>query len=105
LIKKIIFTLFFLLFSSGAISSPFLVCDPQTGVKNYKVSYDGCNTFQPSMVAAQLDGSIKLDLATLVPGTYNFCLEAVDGSGTVSGPSKTLITKRYPQPRNLHFGK
>ena len=90
---------------SSALASPFLVCDPQPGVTQYKVSYDGCATFQAGIVPAQPDGSIRLDLASFPPGNYKFCLEAMDGQGKVSDPSNALDAYRHNPPGNLHFGE
>lgn len=53
---------------SMAMASPFIVCDPQTGVQYYKVTGAG---WVASPVTAQPDGSIKMDIATATVGTSN----------------------------------
>jgi hypothetical protein len=92
--KNLFLSLAIVLFSTSALASPFLICDPQTGVTQYKVSYDGCLTFQTGIVNAQSDGSISLDLKGLTTGTYNFCLEGADAGSFWSDPSVPLGPKK-----------
>jgi len=55
--------------------SPFLVCDPQAGVDSYQVTgLPGITTIQ-----AQVDGSIKADLASIAPGSYSINVQACQG--------------------------
>ncbi len=57
--------LFCLAYGLG-ICSPFLVCDPQAGVTSYKLTGP---SWVPVTVAAQPDGSIKMDVATATVGS------------------------------------
>lgn len=52
-----------------AVASPFIICDPQTGVQYYKVT--GAGWVPVTNVAAQPDGSIKMDIAAATVGTSN----------------------------------
>lgn len=55
------------------MASPFIVCDPQTGVTHYKVT--GA-PWVSSPVPAQADGSIKMDISTAPVGTSNLSFVA-----------------------------
>jgi len=87
----------------GWCVATFLICDPQAGVTQYIISYDGCETFQPGVIAAQPDGSIKVDIDPLPPGSYVFCVEAQNASGT-SGPSNTVVSTKHNAPTGAHIG-
>lgn len=52
--------------ASICCASPFVVCDPQTGVTHYKVTGAA---WIPGNVPAQADGSIKMDIAESPTGT------------------------------------
>lgn len=67
--KSIIGAVFIILFCPSAIfASPYLVCDPQTGVGYYKITGD---TYWAGNVIAQSDGSIKSDVGTIAVGTHS----------------------------------
>lgn len=91
--KKIL-CIIMILFASTAIASPYLVCDPQAGVETYLISEAG----QPDMAAAaQTDGSIKYDLASVADGTHTWSVKACNIWGC-SGPSPFSFTKSLPAP-------
>ena len=52
-----------------AVASPFIICDPQTGVQYYKVT--GAGWVPVTNITAQADGSIKMDIAAATVGTSN----------------------------------
>ena len=52
-------------------ASPWLICDPQTGVTSYQLT-----GWTPTTVTAQADGSIRMDVASAVVGTTNLTLRA-----------------------------
>ena len=56
-----------------AFAGPFLVCDPQAGVTNYKLTGPG---WVPASVPAQANGSLRLDLATSTAGTNSLTVAA-----------------------------
>ena len=62
-----------LLIASFAWSSPYLVCDPQAGVTNYKLSGPA---WVPTNVIAQPDGSIKMDLSASTTGNNSLTVAA-----------------------------
>lgn len=74
--SALIIFLMLLTLSSTAHASPYLVCDPSTGVEHYEITglpapLDGSN------VQAQADGSIKMDLAQCpVGGPYSISVKA-----------------------------
>ncbi len=49
-----------------AFASPFLVCDPQTGVTSYKLTGPA---WVPATSAAIADGSIRMDVAAATIGS------------------------------------
>lgn len=55
-------------------ASPFLVCDPQTGVTSYQLT--GPSWLPTIPVPAQADGSIKLDVATASVGANSLTVKA-----------------------------
>ena len=87
--KKFIIAL--LLLPSLSFASPFLVCDPLAGISYYAVTnLDGLSN--PN-VAAQADGSIKMDLAGLTAGTYTVAVQACDNLWGCSAPANFTFTK------------
>ena len=102
--KTAITLLAILLTASVCGASPWLVCDPQTGVDYYTV--DG--------LAAPLDGThivpdatgkygFRFDLANLIPGTYNLTAHACSnlwGCGAASLPL-AFTRPTLPIPVNL----
>jgi hypothetical protein len=78
--KKILLGVLLLLFFSTIVSAnPFLVCDPQAGVAKYKISgptWVNPNGVQPIEVTAQLDGSLKFDVAASGIGINNLSVAA-----------------------------
>lgn len=61
------------LLSVQAAASPFLVCDPQSGVAYYKITGD---SFWSANIPAQADGSLRADLAGISSGTHNINIAA-----------------------------
>ena len=57
----------------SAPCSPFLVCDPQTGVTLYKLTGPA---WVPTSVPAQADGSLKMDVATSTVGSNSLTVSA-----------------------------
>jgi hypothetical protein len=66
-------TLFFLgwLFVANTQASPFLICDPQTGITHYVVTIDGVTETVPAFDLG--DGTVRLsyDLANVSEGEHN----------------------------------
>jgi len=85
--------------------APFLECDPIAGVTQYSVTVTPpSGTAATTVVAAQADGSLKLDLAADVSiGKYTFSLMNADASGFWSAASSPLSATRYNPPANLKF--
>jgi len=57
-----------------AEASPFVVCDPSTGITSYNVTAG--SWFATASVAAQSDGSLKLDAVNAPVGTTNMTVAA-----------------------------
>lgn len=64
--KSIILAIGIILFASLAYGAPYLVCDPQAGVTSYHLTGPA---WVPTTVAAQPDGSLKMDVSTAFVGT------------------------------------
>lgn len=63
--KKIFLICILVLIPSVLWAAPFLVCEPQAGVTHYKLTGPA---WVPTSVAAQPDGSIRLDMAVSPQG-------------------------------------
>ena len=74
-ILLIVLAMAFLVLMAGSLfASPFLVCDPQTGVTSYQLT--GPSWVPTIPVPAQADGSIKLDVATASVGANSLTVKA-----------------------------
>jgi len=54
-------------------AAPFMVCDPQAGVTHYNMTGPG---WVPATVAAQPDGSIRMDVAAATVGSNALTVQA-----------------------------
>jgi len=54
-------------------AAPFLVCDPQAGITNYKLTGPA---WVPANVTAQADGSLKMDANTAIVGSNSLTISA-----------------------------
>jgi hypothetical protein len=69
MILVVVFWILFIVFyHSCSEASPFLVCDPQATVTHYKITGDA---FWAGNIIAQVDGSIRSELATIPTGVHN----------------------------------
>jgi len=71
--KLILIVLAMAFMASSVFASPFLVCDPQTGVTSYQLTGP---SWVPTSTPAQADGSIKLDVATASVGANSLTVKA-----------------------------
>jgi hypothetical protein len=71
--KKLLFIILFCLIPSIAFGSPFLVCDPQTGVTSYHLRGPA---WVPASVEAQPDGSLKMDVSGADVGSNSLYVAA-----------------------------
>ena len=71
--KKLL-SLLFLLIPSLAWSAPFLVCDPQAGVTEYRVT--GAEWVPTAGIPAEADGSIKMDVSMAPVGQSSLFFQA-----------------------------
>ena len=72
--KIILITTLLILLPTLALSSPFLICDPQVNITKYELEVNGTILGQ---YPAQGDGSVKIDLVGYSSGTYRFKLRAM----------------------------
>jgi len=73
--KKILLIVLAMAFmASPVFASPFLVCDPQTGVTSYQLT--GPSWVPTAPVPGQADGSIKLDVTTASVGANSLTVKA-----------------------------
>ena len=71
ILTALILAAFTLLIVAKSNAAPFLVCDPQEGVIGYTLT-----GLTDDTIAAQADGSLKYDLASLPNGTYEVTVAA-----------------------------
>jgi hypothetical protein len=66
--------LIFMFVGIGVVfASPFIHCAPQTGVIGYVITGDA---YFPDQIAAQADGSAKIDVATIPVGVHSLQVSA-----------------------------
>jgi len=71
--KIMMFLCLVLIVPASLVCADSLVCDPQATVTDYRVvGLDPARTLVP----AEADGSVKYDVGTLAPGSYNATIEA-----------------------------
>ncbi len=72
--KKLFLTnVILLLLSSPVNAGPYLVCDPQAGVTEYRLTGPA---WVPQIVTAQPDGSLKMDVAAATVGENSLNVSA-----------------------------
>lgn len=72
------------------------MCDPQAGVTHYKISNMGAASTTSTAIA---DGSLRHDLASLAPGSYNIGVAACSGeTGTVWEACSTESPFQFVKP-------
>lgn len=71
--RIVLIVLSILLSSTVTLASPFLICDPQIGVTNYKLTGPA---WVPATVTAQSDGSIKMDVSGSTVGNNSLTVAA-----------------------------
>jgi len=92
-----------------AVASPFIICDPQTGVQYYKVT--GAGWVPVTNVTAQPDGSIKMDIAAATVGTSNLnfvaCMTTTEWGEVCSTATPFSFTRPTSPavPQNLRLEK
>lgn len=89
--KKATLVLAIVLLAGAAQAAPFLVCDPQEGVVGYALA-----GLTEQTIAAQTDGSLKYDLASLPPGTYPVSVAACNLWGDCGAPVPFDLKRRIP---------
>lgn len=62
--------------ASAARAAPYIVCDPQAGITDYKITGPA---WVPATVPAQADGSIKMDVAASTTGINAITVAACKG--------------------------
>lgn len=83
--KRLILAVMILtMWTSMAMASPFLVCNPQTGVTKYQVSLDAGATWQDVAPDGSGEYGFKLDLEGIGNGTYNALAKACNMWGCSS---------------------
>jgi hypothetical protein len=101
---KTILILALCLFPTLLFASPFLVCDPQTGVTQYTIEVkQGTAVIETATFAAQADGSGKWDLAKYAVGSYSFRLKAADAKGWWSDFSVPFDATKGVVPGNVRI--
>jgi len=79
----VIFILLSMLFLSNSIyAAPFLTTNAQTGVITYKLTG---SSWVPTSVSAQVDGSLKLDVASSSVGVNTVNMSACSSTDAVWG--------------------
>ena len=97
--KKLFLTLTLIFaFVGPAFAWPFIVCDPQAGVRSYNLDINGVIT--PN-IPAQPDGSIHYDLADMPLGPHVFKAQALGQGGWPSDWTPPLDTVNPESPLNF----
>jgi hypothetical protein len=68
---KTLLSIIFILFAVTAFASPFLISDPNPGATSYQLT-----GWTPSTIAAQSDGSLRMDVASASVGTTPLTVKA-----------------------------
>jgi hypothetical protein len=92
--KKLLLSIVMIFMFVGVVSaSPFLECAPQAGVIGYSITGD---PYFPDQIAAQEDGSLKIDLATIPVGTHLLNVKACGFWGCGDAANPLDFTKFIP---------
>ena len=92
-------TMAFLLITVGAaLSAPYLVCDPQEGVIGYTLT-----GLTEQNIAAQVDGSLKYDLAPLANGTYTVSVAACNMWGCGDSVPFVIVKQVPARPAGVRL--
>ena len=69
---KTLLSIALILIATTVFATPYLVCDPQSGVTSYQLT-----GWSETTVTAQADGSLRMDVGSAVQGTtYNLTVAA-----------------------------
>jgi len=71
-----VFMLCVILYASMVHANPFLVCDPQTDVTEYRVIVDGSETIVQAVDLGNGTVRLEYDCAGLIPGAHHFDVSA-----------------------------
>lgn len=80
-----------------AYADPFLVCDPQAGVTQYRVVFDGGGE---ELSPAQVDGAALHDIGHLTIGSHTGTIEA-GAQYTLNGEEQPVWKWSDPVPFDL----
>ena len=83
------------LFPAVTLAAPFLVCDPQAGVTSYKLTGPA---WVPVSVAAQPDGSLKMDLAAATVGINSLTVQACKTDPTWGEVCSSAVPFSFTRP-------
>ncbi len=78
-----------------AAASPFLVCDPQAGVTHYQLTGPA---WIANPVAAQADGSIRMDVAPSAIGTTSLTVKACKTDAVWGESCSDAVPFAYDRP-------
>ena len=70
--KKLFLAILILAIPAIVVASPFVICNPQTGVTEYQVTIGG----EMDTVSAQTDGSIRMDVSGADEGLNSLIIKA-----------------------------
>ena len=93
--RKLFFVLLVLVFASPALSNPWLVCDPQAGVTHYILTGP---TWIVNPVAAQPDGSIRMDVSPSVEGMTQLTVKACKNDEVWGEQCSSVVPFEYVRP-------
>jgi len=98
-----ILILSFILSTGAALAGPFLVCDPNENTDTYDVYMDG--VLVKADIQAQADGSLRWDLAGIVPGQYTWTASACNLWGCSDQSNPYISPQATVKPSNLRAVK
>jgi hypothetical protein len=83
-------------------ASPWLICDPQTGVTSYQLT-----GWTPTTVTAETNGSIRMDVASAVVGNTSLTIKACKNDavwGVLCSTATPFVLTRPGYPNALTNG-
>jgi hypothetical protein len=94
--KIVIVVLTMVLMASTLLAAPYLVCDPQSGVQTYQLT--GPSWVVTTPVSAQVDGSLKYDVASSTVGNNSLTIKACKSDPIWGAVCSTSVPFSFVRP-------
>jgi hypothetical protein len=93
---KLVMAVLMVLFATSVMAAPFLVCDPQSGVQTYLLT--GPSWVVTTPVSAQVDGSLKYDVASSMVGNNSLTIKACKSDPIWGAVCSTSVPFSFVRP-------